>query len=160
MAFKVNINFMLANKEDGFTLVELLIVIAVTLALAATAMPLYGRLQSARQLDAEMTLIIQNLRLARGRSVAGINNSVHGVEFASNRYILYQGSSYAARDEDFDQVFVLDSSLTISSNLASNEVDFSKGIGLPDNTGSITISHGVTGSRVISVNSLGKVEKD
>jgi len=40
------------------------------------------------------------------------------------------------------------------------DVNFSKGLGVPDNAGTLTITHDVNGSRDIVVNSFGLVEEN
>ncbi|PLX28391.1 hypothetical protein C0581_02580 [Candidatus Parcubacteria bacterium] len=154
----------------GFTLVELLIVIGILLILAAASAPIYGSLQVQAQLDETSAQVIQTLRTARERSVARYNNAAHGVFFDINlggvdNYILYQGDSYAARDTDYDREIKLESSLSfINSSFtltgANVDVNFSKGKGKPNNTGSIILRHETSGNRVISVNKKGKIEEN
>ena len=83
-----------SDRFKGFTLVELLVVIALTLIIAAAAIPIYGNLQVSSQLNENTSQIIQALRTARERSLAGFNNEAHSVEFQSDRYILSPGSDY------------------------------------------------------------------
>jgi prepilin-type N-terminal cleavage/methylation domain-containing protein len=150
----------------GFTIIELLIVITITLILAAASVPIYGNLQVSAQLNENSAQIIQALRTAREYSVAGFNNVQHGVFFEINpdsddRYILYQGSTYATRNSSYDRAVTLDSSLTLSTSLTggANEVNFSKGLGTPIQIGTITLTHDASGSKVIVVNSFGMVEE-
>src|SRR3989344_2929313 len=96
-----NINKFKKNNT-GFTIIELLIVLGISIILATAAAPLYGSLQVSAQLNENSSLIIQSLRTARERSIAGYNNIQHGVFFdintgAVDSYTLYQGSSYVAR---------------------------------------------------------------
>jgi prepilin-type N-terminal cleavage/methylation domain-containing protein len=154
----------------GFTLTELLIVIGITLILAMAAIPIYGSLQVQSQLNENTTQIVQALRTARERSVARLNDAPHGVYLdvvasAKDKYILYQGSSYATRNASYDREVILDDPLIIvnsSFTLTSGDIDinFSEGLGVPDNTGSFILSHEVSGSKNISVNSLGKTEEN
>ncbi len=151
----------------GFTLIELLIVIAITLILAAVVVPIYGNLQVSGQLNENSSQAIQTLRMARGRSIARYNNAQHGVYFQVNasdkdKYVLYRGSSYATRESDYDREITLDSALSLSlpGGVSEYEINFSKGLGVPDATGTITLTHDVSGSRSIIVNSFGMIEKD
>jgi hypothetical protein len=108
---------------------------------------------------------MQSLYLAKARSEAGLNNFSHGVYFEINeedndKFILYQGNSYATRDQNFDREIAINSSLIITINIAGNEVNFLKGIGLPSATGTIEIIHQTTKeTRHINVNNLGIIEK-
>lgn len=148
----------------AFTLIELLIVMAVMVILAVATIPIYGNLQVSSQLNDASSEIIQFLRTAQQESMARYNNAAHGVKFQADRYILYQGSTYALRDSDYDRETILDSSMELSRSLSgtgqSDEVNFSKGLGAPDMIGTITLTHDVQGTRTISVNSYGKVEED
>jgi prepilin-type N-terminal cleavage/methylation domain-containing protein len=148
----------------GFTIIELLVVIAITLILAAAAVPIYGSLQVSSQLNENSSLIVQALRSARTNSVARVNNAAHGVYFEINaggddKYILYQGASYASRNSSYDRATTLDSSLSLSTTFTGDEVDFSRGLGVPDNIGSVTLTHAVQGTRIITVNDLGMVQE-
>lgn len=151
-------------NEKGFTLIELLIVVAIILILVAAAIPIYGNLQVKSQLNENSAQIVQALRTARGRSAARLNNAAHGVYFEINpdnvdKYILYQGSSYAGRNSSYDRETSLGSSLHISTTVTGNEVNFSKGLGAP-NTGTIILTHDTAGARYISVNSIGMIQDE
>lgn len=144
----------------GFTLTELLIVIGITLMLAVAAAPIYSGLQVSAQLNENTSQMIQALRTARVESVAGVNNSRHGVKFDSNTYTLYQGNSYATRDANYDRVHTLDEVLSITHTITDGDVNFTKNKGKVENTGTITLTHDVAGSKTIIVNSMGVVEEE
>jgi prepilin-type N-terminal cleavage/methylation domain-containing protein len=156
--------FFCRKKSAGFTLIELLIVIAVTLILAAAAAPIYGNLQVSSQLNDSSDQIIQTLRTARTYSISRLNNASHGVYFeinpsASDRFILYQGASYATRDSTYDRPVTLGPDIVLSTTLSGNESSFSKSLGSPTATGTVTVSHGVLQStRVININDHGSIE--
>ena len=126
-------------------------------------LPIYSNLQISSQLRKNTSQIIQVVRTARKRSVAGLNDSQHGIYFQADRYVLYQGTSYSLRNAAYDEEVILDSVLRIVRNLSgSGEVDdinFSKAIGIPNKTGNITLIHGVKGSKSININNLGMIEE-
>lgn len=157
------------GSHSGFTLIELLIVIALTAILAATVAPIYGNLQVSAQLNENSTQSVQYLRTARERAAARYNNAQHGVYFDINSgddvITLYQGASYAARTSSYDRVLNLDSSMSLSASgftLTGSDVDvnFSRGLAAPDNIGTLTITHDVSGTRQVVVNSFGLVEEN
>ncbi|MFH1522569.1 MAG: GxxExxY protein [Patescibacteria group bacterium] len=155
----------------GFTLIELLIVISITSILMVAAIPIYGNLQVTTQLNENTSQIIQSIRTARVRSVAGYNNSEHGVYFEINffgndKYILYQGPSYLLRSSAYDKENILDKALSfntigfILSNGKDVDINFSKGLGMSNNAGDIILTHDVDGDRNITVNEYGKIEEE
>lgn len=147
----------------GFTLLEVLTTIAIFLLIAAGIIPIYGNLTASSQLDDSHSGILNALRVAREQSIARLNDSSHGVYFEINpstadRYILYQGASYASRDVQYDLAISLDNAIVLSTTFPGNEVNFSGGFGRPNTIGTIAISHSVKGSKSISVNSFGIAE--
>lgn len=148
----------LIKKGEGFTLIEILIVIGITIALTAVVVPIYGNLQVKSQLNENSSQIIQTLRTARQRSVARFNNEQHGVKLLTNGYILYQDLV----DSDYDREVILDESMSLSWNLSggADSINFSKGLGLPDVTGTVTLTNEISGSRSIIINSFGLVEEE
>lgn len=159
------------NYRKAFTFLEMIIVIGITGLLVAAASPVYGSFQVKLQLLDSSAEIVQILRTARQQSLVGYNNANHGVFFdidssGADSFTLYQGASYASRDQDYDLVFNLKNSLLVANGtftLTGNDIDinFAKGgLGLPDNIGNLTLTHSVTGSKTITVNRYGMVEKN
>lgn len=152
--------------QTGFTLLEVLIVVALMIILAATALPLYGNLQWTAQLNEIEARAVGELRLARELSSARSGDSQYGVYFEVNpasadRMIFFRGASYALRNPDYDRTTSLSDILTLQSGLSGggDEVVFTKNFGIPSVTGTITLTHSGSGdSRVISINAYGMVE--
>ncbi len=155
----------------GFTLVELVITIAIGVILVVTAVPLYSNLQVSTQLNEQSAMIVQTLRAAREQAVAGYNNSASGVYILINpagadSYVsYYQGPSYAARNSAYDQTKTMEpplsfqnvSFITTSTNI---DINFSKSTGVPNNIGSFLIVHSVSGQRSIAVNRYGAISEN
>lgn len=145
-------------SKKGITMVEIIMVVMLTTTVAMISLPLYSNMQASAQLNDGSSQMIQILRTARQKSVSGVQDSEHGVKFNSNNYVFFQGSSYDTRQVAFDRIFQLENSLSIVTTLTNDEVVFSKGLGMPDNTGTISINHTVKGNRQISINSIGVIE--
>ena len=147
----------------GFTLIELLIVISITLILAVAAVPIYGNLQISSQLNENTSLLIQSLRTAQERSMSRVNNSSHGIKLLSNSYVLYQGSSYSVRTQAYDRIIDLGDTIDLGWSLSgvgqSDEVNFSKSLGVPDMIGTITLTHDTGDIKTVEINALGKTEE-
>ncbi|MCH7597463.1 prepilin-type N-terminal cleavage/methylation domain-containing protein [Patescibacteria group bacterium] len=152
----------ISKGKCGFTLIELLIVIGITLALVVVAIPIYGNLQVSSQLNDSMDQIVQTLRTARERSIARRNDSMHGVYFEINapgddRFILYQGDSFATRDSNYDRALTLSSSIMLSTTLSGDEVSFSKSFGGPNATGTVILTHDAQGARTVTITRIGSI---
>ncbi len=150
-------------KKKGFTLVELVVVLGIFIVLITISFPTYSNWHVAAQIDSANEDIIQAIRLAKMRSIAGYNNLSHGIFFNNNEsgsdsYTLYQGSSYASRDADYDRQISLSETLSSTTTIQNSEINFSKGLGLPSATGTIIIIHSNTNeTATITINSLGAV---
>ena len=157
-----------SRSQVGFTLLELVLVVAIILLLATSSAPIYGIFFTSTQLNEASAMLVQDIRQAREYAVARVNNSEHGVFFEINspgndRYVVFQGPSYALRTANFDRIVELEAAMFFETTLQDNEIVFSAGKGEPiDLTeGSVTIMHsGQEASKVIDVNSLGRVDEN
>jgi Tfp pilus assembly protein FimT len=152
------------HDHGGFSSIELLIVVGLTIFLAATAIPIYGNFYGSSQLNERVAEIVQTIRTARERSVARLNDQPHGVFFyidpsGPDRFVLYQGVSFnpVGRDTSYDRTIALEDSLSLTTTLAGDEVNFSRGLGAPSAIGDITLTNAIGKSTVITINSLGMV---
>lgn len=156
--------------KRGFTLVEMLIVVAIMIIVASAAVPLYGSLQVKAQVGETTSQIIQSIRIARANAVSGYNSTSSGVYFfidpaGADSYTIYEGGSYVSRDTTYDQVNVLDNALSINNInfvLTGNSIDinFARGSGKPSNVGSLNLTHSVQGASTISLNNFGMVQQN
>jgi len=157
----------LRNKK-GFTVLELLIVIAIGIAMASMAIPIYGGLQTRAQSEESAAQMVQVLRTAKVRAEGGFNDVSHGVYFDINaasddRYILYQGGSYATRVSSYDQTFVLMPVLSIENidlSLTGSDIDinFLQGNSEPNNIGEFRINHESDNSKIVEIRNFGKID--
>ncbi|MDD5110526.1 MAG: prepilin-type N-terminal cleavage/methylation domain-containing protein [Patescibacteria group bacterium] len=149
----------------GFTLVELLVVMAVLVALAVLIVPLYANLQTERQAATAAEGVVSTLREAQARAMAGDGDRTWGVYFFDDpaghgdQFVLFRGENYAGRDASYDLVTALDDSLAFSavSLGGGNEVVFGKVRGTTANTGSVTLTSTQGESVTVAVNSAGTV---
>lgn len=148
--------------RQGFTLLEIIIVIGILLLLTAGITAISGKLYLSSQLNESTTQIIQTLRIARERAAARVNDVPHGVYFeaipaGNDKYVLYQGgATYATRVPSYDLVTALDPALSFSSTV---DINFTKGTGAVASPATITLNHVNDGPRVITVNAFGVVEQ-
>jgi type II secretory pathway pseudopilin PulG len=158
--------FSLKGNSAGFTLLELLLAMAVMIVVIGATVPLYGNLQWTAQLSESSAQSIGEARRARELSMARYNDSQYGVYFQVNpggadRVISFRGGSYATRDAVYDRITTLSDTITLQTSLSggSSEIVFSKNFGRPSSTGTITMAHVGSGRvAVISINSYGMVD--
>jgi len=142
--------------KRGFSLIELLITIGLTVSISVISIPLYSNLQSSTKLDESVAQIVDFLRSSRELSRAGYRNASHGVYFdpGGNKIVAYQGVSYEIRDPIYDQVLNLEPGVTVAITIPGNEVNYTAGAGMPDATGQIELSFEAK-KRLININQYG-----
>jgi len=140
-------------------MIELLIVIGITMLLAGVSSVVYGNLQTSTQLNETASQVAQNLRLVKEQSISGFNNTAHGIKFETSRYTLYQGDSYATRDSSYDRIYSFASALNVSTTLINNEINFSKGVGVFNATGTVIIDHLAGGTKIIFIDDNGMIKE-
>ncbi len=149
------------KKNSGFTLIELLTVVGISVLLLGASVPLYTKFYLSNQQSDAVVQAISALRLAREYSLARFKDSSYGVYFltapAEEKFILFEGDSYALRNADFDRERLLGRTLTASTTLSNNEVVFSKGLGEPNNAVKIYITDNQGQTRIIDINNIGIV---
>lgn len=141
-----------ANK--GFTLLEVLLSVAIIAVLAGMSIPIYQSFQNKNDLDIATTAAVQSLRRAQILSQAVEGDTSWGARLQSGSVVLFKGTSYAGRDSIFDEVFEISSSLTLSG---LSEVVFGKFSGAPQATGNITLTSANNDARTITINSKGNI---
>jgi prepilin-type N-terminal cleavage/methylation domain-containing protein len=136
----------------GFTLLELIIVIALIVPLAAMGIPVYTHFQIQSQLDSTTHEIVHTLRTAQQKARAGEQNRSWGVSFTASSY-----TEYADGDSSFDVSTSLPSSIHLSGLSA---VTFDRLTGETTNTGTITVSaNSINKSHTISINQYARIQQ-
>lgn len=138
----------------GFSLIELLLSVAIIGILTGLSAPLYASFQNRNDLDLTAQSISEMLRRAQiyARGVSG--DSQWGVQIQTSSATLFKGATYAGRDAAYDEVTAIPASMT-PSGLAS--VTFSKLDAAPSATGSITLTSNVNDTRTVTINAKGMV---
>lgn len=142
--------------NQGFTLMEVILVLAMLVLLLSLGLPFYQRYQNRNDLDLATISVAQNLRRAQSLARAVDANSAWGVAVQSGKIILFQGSSYASRNTNYDEVMNIPLSL-IPSNIT--EIVFAKFTGLPLSSGTMTLtSETINEVKNITINSKGMAD--
>ena len=140
----------------GFTLIESLLVIGIFSFVASFAVPIGLNFYRSHQLETVSQEIIQNARKAQLQSMMILRDSSFGIHFDAqkNAYILFQGTSYAARATQFDETYLLPKILKESG---LQEVVFSKEEGKPNVIGDIVVSTDTNTKSTININAVGRI---
>jgi len=150
--------------KNGFTIVEVIIVVAFFSILAFVSVSFYQSFQVTYELNTSINELVQNLRRAQSKAMASEGDSKHGIYFNSGygaTYVLFKGNSYATRDTDYDEETILSNNINLTYGLGGGqEVVFSKFRGRPNNTGTITITSINGDYKTITINTAGRVKEE
>lgn len=139
--------------NKGFSLVELLVVMAVLGILASIGAPISYRMYTSYSFDAEEKILIASLREARNTAYANYNENSHGLHIDNDAFVIFEGDSYATRVIANDRIMDRNSDIVISG---PNEIIFASLTGFTTDE-SYTIS-AYQGESIISVNKYGNIE--
>lgn len=142
------------NNYRGFTLLEVLLSIAIIGLITGIGIPVYQSFQVRNDLDIATVSIAQSLRRAETLAEAVDGDISWGIRVQSGSITLFKGTSYAARDTNFDEVFQVPTSIAPSG---VQEIVFAKFTGLPQTTGTTTLTSNTNETRTITINAKGMV---
>ncbi|MCD4705246.1 hypothetical protein K8R66_04190, partial [bacterium] len=131
----------LKKRGRGFTVIEIFIVFGIIVLLGMTAIPIYGNLQGQSQLITTKDFIIQAIRTTKQNAEARYHDFGHGIKFMPHSFVTYHGDSYATRNQEYDRLEEVGSAITLSTDIPNDEINFSKGLGEADNSGTIFLEH-------------------
>jgi prepilin-type N-terminal cleavage/methylation domain-containing protein len=141
------------KRAAGFSLIEVMVVVALLALFAAAIGPVYNTVQSKNNLDVATAGVVQSLRRAQSSAESGNADSNWGVKLSATSTIVFAGNPYASRQASFDEKLDLPGAVTVSGLL---EIVFNKFSGLPQSTGTTTITNPF-GSKNIILNGAGTI---
>lgn len=139
------------TAPKGFTLLEMLLSVAVIATLAGLSLPVFRTMLTKNDLDIAAVTTAQTLRRAQVLSQAVDGDTSWGVKVQSGSIVVFKGASYATRDTTFDEIFDVPTTISISG---ATEIVFAKFTGFTQTTGTIFLST-EGDSRSISINEKG-----
>jgi prepilin-type N-terminal cleavage/methylation domain-containing protein len=155
------------NEENnaGFTIIELVIVIAILVLLSAIAIPDFISFQKKTDLDNSIQEFASALRTAQSKTLSSENDSQYGVylktSVSPNQYILFKGTSYAGHDAASDHIYSLkNTSEFFNISLGGgNEIVFDKLTGVSEESGSVSarIKTDTSYSKTVYISNSGAV---
>lgn len=149
------------SKGRGFTIIELILVIAIISFLAVLSSPFYSRFLLQNAVDNTVSQLAGSLRKAQIYSMMGKQGSGWSVNYGgvANTITLYKGTTaFALRpNPSADETFSINPNVSVSG---ITDINFARITGMPAPTGptTVTISSG-TNSKTIIVNLQGVTTK-
>ena len=144
---------MLKKLNKGFTLLELLLSVAVISALAVLSPPVYRPFLKKNDLDIAAVPFAQPARRAQVLSQAVDSDTTWGVKAQSGSIVIFKGASFTSRDSSFDETFGVPTSIGVSG---TTETVFTKFTGFPQAIGTMNVST-ESDSRSVTINNKGMV---
>jgi prepilin-type N-terminal cleavage/methylation domain-containing protein len=142
-------------SQHGFTLVELLLSVAILTLLTGLSLPVYETFVRRNDLDLTTQSVVSSIRRAETYARANSGDSTWGVEFLSSGVTLFKGASYATRDTTWDETISLPNTVTLSG---TSEIVFGKLSAAPNAVVSVTLSSTTNDARTVTVNGEGMVD--
>ena len=145
--------FRVKQYNNGFSLIELILVIAIITIIASAAAPFYVRFVAQNSLEVSRDKLISTIRKAQSYAINGKDNSIWGFCMSGNDLRLFRTSCSApSYNEDFDLSGISVSGLseTTFSGLPGKR-------GEPSNTLNVTISNDI-GTVNVSLNAAGGLD--
>lgn len=140
------------SQKNGFTLLELLLSVALISLLAGIAAPMYLSLQAENEVSIAATTVSDVLRRGQIRAQAVDGDSDWGVEMVSSTATIFKGNNFVGRDQSFDENYKMTATIKLSG---LNEVVFNKFSGWTTSSGTIIITHQDGRQKNVSVSELG-----
>lgn len=138
----------------GFTLIEMMLAVAVIGIITGISAPVYQSFQNRNNIDIAAASTAQSLRRAEALATAVDGDDSWGVKIQPGSIILFKGASYEGRDTAFDEIFDVPASI-VPSGLA--QVVFARFSGIPQETGTITLTNNNADIRTIAINAKGTI---
>ena len=156
---------MIKNKnkiktDEGFTVVELMIIIAITVIFFSKVPSLYASYYNSNGLGDSSSGVVNTLKRARLYTVTGREDQQWGVHFETAKFVLFKGTSYSVSDpenEDHDLLSAI-SVININLNGGGSDLIFEPITGETNQHGSVGLSHITSGElRTININAAGLI---
>lgn len=143
-----------SNNNRGFTLLEVLLSVAIIGILAGLSIPVFRTMLTKNDLDIATVTTAQTLRRAQILSQAVDGDTSWGLKVQSGNITLFKGTSFATRDNNFDETFEMPNTIGMSGTI---EIVFAKFTGFPQTAGVINLST-ASDSRSVTINEKGMVD--
>ena len=151
------------NTYSGFTLIEVLVVVAIFLVLLSSNAAILGSRSQQKGLDASAKAIVEHISKARNYASTGYFDDAWGVKILDNSapcfnngdcVVVFKGNNYATRNSIYDSIFDLKNGLNWSGS-QSNEYYFSAVAGWLSTT---TAGYEMSEQRLVLTNAFNELK--
>lgn len=142
------------KKNQGFVLIELVLVIAIIAVLAGITVPLAQTLQTKNDLELTANGLARTLGRARTLAQAVASDTLWGIYIGTSTYTLFQGTSYATRVTSSDELLDIPPDVSATGTV---EFVFSKLYGELTTSSVVTLTTPTNDSRILRINVKGVV---
>ena len=149
------------NKKAGFTLTELMVVIAILALLAAFGIPNFMAWLPKHKLNSAADELVSTLQLSKLRAIREHTNVAVTFDFVNNTYLAFldNGANPGNGIREADEIIIKTGRMPAGIDLQNTGlgalVQFNRR-GFPDVSGNIAVSH-TSGARVINLTLAGSV---
>jgi len=140
--------------KTAFTLIEILIVIALFSSVVLIGVPLSQSNLNSSEVETATEVSVSSIRIAEAYSRSSTGDSDWGVHFQNNKVIVFKGSDFLARDQEYDIETIFSNKIGFTG---LGEIVFSKLRGLPDVSGNIYINT-IDRTQTITINDVGGLD--
>lgn len=139
----------------GFTLLEILLSVSLLAIIGGMVIPSYHTFIVRNDLDIATATLAHNLRRAQSLSQSADGDMTWGVHVGVGSILIYKGASYVLRDSSFDENTQIPTTIVPTG---INEITFSKVFGLPNATGTFSLTSQANEQRNVTINEKGMVD--
>ncbi len=93
------------NSIYGFSLTELILTMGIMITIFALTIPFISKQFSYFDLSVERDRLVANLRRARIMAMTNRNSLPHGLYVASSTFYVFEGTSFASRNQSYDESY-------------------------------------------------------
>ncbi len=93
------------NFKNGFSLTELILTVGIMITVFSITIPFMSKQFAYFDLSVERDRLISNLRRARILSITNRNSLPHGVYISSSTFYVFEGASFASRNQSYDEAY-------------------------------------------------------
>lgn len=150
------------TKKSGFTLPETLMVVAITVMVAAMMLFSFSTYGSTEAISKDEGRVVSTLEKARSMTLDSYNSSQYGVHFELNTATIFAGTVYSAADSS-NIVLNLNSKVkfeNVSLAGGGSDIIFNRLSGETNQTGIVTLSltSNATTTRAITIYATGLIQ--